>query len=43
MAAYPTCQTENALFLRADAMLYEAKLGGRDRICPMPVEQRRAV
>ena len=36
MAAYPACQTENALFLRADAMLYEAKQGGRDRICPMP-------
>jgi diguanylate cyclase (GGDEF)-like protein len=35
MAAYPACQTENALFLRADAMLYEAKQGGRDRICPL--------
>jgi diguanylate cyclase (GGDEF)-like protein len=34
MAAYPACQTENALFLAADAMLYEAKQGGRDRICP---------
>jgi diguanylate cyclase (GGDEF)-like protein len=37
MAAYPACQTENALFLRADAMLYEAKQGGRNRICPAPV------
>jgi diguanylate cyclase (GGDEF)-like protein len=36
MAAYPACQTENALFLRADAMLYEAKQAGRDRICPQP-------
>jgi PleD family two-component response regulator len=36
MAAYPACQTENALFLRADAMLYEAKQAGRDRICPEP-------
>jgi diguanylate cyclase (GGDEF)-like protein len=38
MAAYPACQTENALFLRADAMLYEAKQGGRDRICPRPAD-----
>ncbi|MGJ7914224.1 diguanylate cyclase [Massilia sp. LXY-6] len=36
MAAYPTYQTENALFVRADAMLYEAKQGGRDRVCPLP-------
>jgi two-component system cell cycle response regulator len=36
MAAYPCCQTENALFLQADAMLYEAKQGGRNRICPQP-------
>jgi diguanylate cyclase (GGDEF)-like protein len=36
MAAYPACQTENALFLRADAMLYEAKQGGRNRIYPRP-------
>jgi diguanylate cyclase (GGDEF)-like protein len=40
MAAYPAYQTENALFLRADAMLYEAKQGGRNRICPLPVDQR---
>lgn len=42
MAAYPDCQTENALFLRADAMLYEAKQGGRDRICPPPMAQAAA-
>jgi diguanylate cyclase (GGDEF)-like protein len=42
MAGYPACQTENALFLGADAMLYEAKQGGRDRICPQPVAQAAA-
>jgi diguanylate cyclase (GGDEF)-like protein len=36
VAAYPEYRTENALFLRADAMLYEAKEGGRNRICPQP-------
>jgi diguanylate cyclase (GGDEF)-like protein len=36
MAAYPACQSENALFLRADAMLYEAKQAGRNRIFPQP-------
>jgi PleD family two-component response regulator len=41
MAAYPACQTENALFLGADAMLYEAKQGGRDRICPQPARSLR--
>jgi two-component system, cell cycle response regulator len=40
MAAYPAYQTENALFLRADGMLYEAKQGGRNRICPSPADQR---
>lgn len=35
LAAYPAQLTENALFLRADAMLYEAKQGGRNRICPV--------
>jgi diguanylate cyclase (GGDEF)-like protein len=40
MAAYPVQQTENALFLRADAMLYEAKQGGRNRICPLPAAER---
>lgn len=33
VAAYPECKTENELFLRADAMLYEAKQGGRNQIC----------
>ncbi|MFC0253634.1 GGDEF domain-containing protein [Massilia consociata] len=42
MAAYPACRSENELFLRADAMLYEAKQGGRNRICPAPAPQRVA-
>lgn len=33
VAAYPEYRSENELFLRADAMLYEAKEGGRNRIC----------
>ena len=33
VAAYPEYKSENELFLRADAMLYEAKQGGRNRIC----------
>ena len=33
VAAYPDQRSENELFLRADAMLYEAKQGGRNRIC----------
>lgn len=37
MAAYPEYKSENELFLRADAMLYEAKEGGRNRICIGPV------
>ena len=32
LAAYPEYKTENELFLRADAMLYEAKQGGRNQI-----------
>lgn len=36
VAAYPEHKTENELFLRADAMLYEAKQGGRNRICQRP-------
>ncbi|GGX92802.1 diguanylate cyclase [Massilia dura] len=32
VAAYPEYKTENELFLRADAMLYEAKQGGRNQI-----------
>lgn len=33
MAAYPEYKSENELFLRADAMLYVAKEGGRNQIC----------
>ena len=33
VAAYPTYKTENELFLQSDAKLYEAKQGGRNRIC----------
>jgi diguanylate cyclase (GGDEF)-like protein len=36
VAAYPACKSENELFLRADAMLYEAKQAGRNRICSEP-------
>ncbi|QNA87653.1 GGDEF domain-containing protein [Massilia sp. Dwa41.01b] len=36
LAAYPEYKSENELFLRADAMLYEAKQGGRNRICTVP-------
>ena len=32
VAAYPEYKSENELFLRADAMLYEAKEGGRNQI-----------
>jgi diguanylate cyclase (GGDEF)-like protein len=40
VAAYPACRSENELFLRADAMLYEAKQAGRDRICSEPATNR---
>lgn len=33
VASYPECKTESELFLRADEMLYQAKEGGRNRIC----------
>ncbi|VXB58348.1 diguanylate cyclase [Massilia sp. 9I] len=33
VAAYPDCRSENELFLRADAMLYVAKQGGRNQVC----------
>ena len=33
VAGYPEYRSENELFLRADAMLYVAKQGGRNRIC----------
>ncbi|MFL6656732.1 MAG: diguanylate cyclase [Massilia sp.] len=32
IAAYPAWKSENELFLRADAMLYEAKQGGRNQV-----------
>jgi len=37
VAAYPEHKSENELFLRADAMLYEAKQGGRNQICERPL------
>lgn len=36
IAGYPAYKSENELFLRADAMLYEAKQAGRNRICGAP-------
>ncbi|QOY95126.1 GGDEF domain-containing protein [Massilia sp. UMI-21] len=42
VAAYPECRSENELFLRADALLYEAKQGGRNRICTQAEGARRA-
>jgi two-component system cell cycle response regulator len=36
LAAFPAQRSENALFLKADAMLYTAKENGRNRICPLP-------
>jgi len=36
LAGFPEGRSENELFLRADAMLYSAKEGGRNRICPAP-------
>ncbi|MBC7683871.1 MAG: GGDEF domain-containing protein [Bdellovibrionales bacterium] len=33
VSAYPEHKSENELFLRADAMLYVAKEGGRNQIC----------
>lgn len=42
VAAFPEFKSENELFLRADAMLYEAKQGGRNQICFQPSGQPRA-
>jgi diguanylate cyclase (GGDEF)-like protein len=41
LAAFPDGRSENELFLRADAMLYEAKQGGRNQIRPItaPIAQ----
>lgn len=36
LAAFPAQRSENELFVQADAMLYTAKQGGRNRICPAP-------
>lgn len=36
VAAYPEYKSESELFLRADAMLYEAKEDGRNKICFKP-------
>ena len=33
VADFPSFKTENDLFLQADAMLYQAKQGGRNQIC----------
>ncbi|WP_229490022.1 GGDEF domain-containing protein [Pseudoduganella namucuonensis] len=41
VAAYPEYKSENELFLRADAMLYEAKEGGRNQIRVAPAAQRQ--
>ena len=42
LAAYPACRSENELFLRADAMLYAAKEGGRNRICTQATAAQQA-
>lgn len=41
VAGFPEYRSENELFLRADAMLYEAKQGGRNRICVAPEDACR--
>ncbi|MFZ6847091.1 diguanylate cyclase [Undibacterium sp. RuRC25W] len=38
VADFPSFKTENDLFLQADAMLYQAKQGGRNQICIKPTE-----
>ncbi|CAN7587284.1 diguanylate cyclase [Massilia sp. LjRoot122] len=42
VAAYPDYRSENELFLRADAMLYVAKQGGRNQICVQEAALQRA-
>lgn len=42
VASYPECRSENELFLRADALLYAAKQGGRNQICAREPGQPRA-
>lgn len=42
VAAYPEYRSENELFLRADAMLYAAKQGGRNQICVQEAGLQRA-
>lgn len=42
VAAYPQYKSENELFLRADAMLYVAKDGGRNQICIAPSASGRS-
>ncbi|NRR30653.1 GGDEF domain-containing protein [Oxalobacteraceae bacterium] len=41
VAAYPEYKSENEMFLRADAMLYEAKQGGRNQIRAEPPAARQ--
>ena len=43
VAAYPEYKSENELFLRADAMLYEAKEGGRNQICYKPTGHGKGI
>ncbi|MBR7793886.1 GGDEF domain-containing protein [Undibacterium sp. FT147W] len=35
MSDFPSCKTENDLFLQADAALYQAKQAGRNQVCLM--------
>ncbi len=39
VAAYPEFKSENELFLRADAMLYQAKENGRNQVCYRPANR----
>ena len=42
VAGYPEYKSENELFLRADAMLYAAKQGGRNQICTQETGAQQA-